>query len=322
MSLFGLFGKQSKKDLGEGLAATRSGFLSRLARAVAGKAKVDEEVLDRLEEALLGSDVGVPTTLKIIGRLQERVARDKYIGASELNRLLREEMAALLARPQQSAGGMPRPFVILVVGVNGTGKTTTVGKLAWRYAQEGKKVMLGAADTFRAAAVDQLKAWGARAGAPVIGQGMGADPASVAFDAVQSAKAQDCDVVLVDTAGRLHNKTHLMNELAKIRRVIGKAVPGAPHEVLLVLDASTGQNAVEQARQFTAATEVNALALTKLDGTAKGGVVIGVSGVSGEFNIPVKYVGVGEKPQDLQPFNPEEFVEALFAGEDNAMTNS
>ncbi len=310
MGLFGLFSSENKATLDKGMSATREGFLKRVARAVAGKSKVDDEVLDQLEEALLSSDVGVSTTLTIIGRLQERVARDKFVGTSELNRLLREEITALLAG-QDAVPSDPRskPYVVLVVGVNGTGKTTTVGKLAYRFRQEGRKVLLGAADTFRAAAVDQLCAWGERAGVPVISQGMGADPASVAFDTVRSAVAQDVDVVLIDTAGRLHNKTNLMNELAKIRRVVEKAVPGAPHEVLLVLDASTGQNAVEQARQFISATDVTALALTKLDGTARGGVVIGISC---EFKIPVRYVGVGEKPGDLQVFEAGRFVDSLF----------
>jgi fused signal recognition particle receptor len=322
MAFFGLFGKQNKDDLDRGLAATREGFLGRIARAVAGKSKVDDEVLDQVEEALLSSDVGVPATLRIIERLQQRVARDKYVGTSELNRMLREEIVAMLdegADHDAETRADARPFVILVVGVNGTGKTTTIGKLAWRHAREGRKVLLGAADTFRAAAVGQLKTWGERAGVPVVSQGMGADPASVAFDAARAGQAQGCDLVIIDTAGRLHNKTNLMNELAKIRRVIGKAIPGAPHEVLLVLDASTGQNALEQARQFTAATEVNALALTKLDGTARGGVVIGVSG---EFRIPVRYVGVGEKPDDLQPFDARTFVESLFAESGKSMTNS
>jgi len=310
MGFFGLFSSDSKATLDQGMSATREGFLKRVARAVAGKSKVDDEVLDQLEEALLSSDVGVSTTLTIIGRLQERVARDKFIGTSELNRLLREEITALLAGQdavQPDAGS--KPYVVLVVGVNGTGKTTTVGKLAYRFRQEGRKVLLGAADTFRAAAVEQLVAWGERAGVPVVSQGMGADPASVAFDTVRSAVAQDVDVVLIDTAGRLHNKTNLMNELAKIRRVVEKAVPGAPHEVLLVLDASTGQNAVEQARQFISATDVTALALTKLDGTARGGVVIGISC---EFKIPVRYIGVGEKPEDLQVFEAGRFVDSLF----------
>jgi fused signal recognition particle receptor len=277
-------------------------------------------VLDALEEALLSADVGVPTTLKIIDRLQQRAARDKFISTADLHRLLREEMTALLAeqegnRREDDAAGAG-PYVILVVGVNGVGKTTTIGKLAWRYKQAGRRVLLGAADTFRAAAVDQLAAWSKRVDVPLVSQGMNADPASVAFDTVSSAVAQNADVVLIDTAGRLHNKTHLMNELSKIRRVIGKVIPDAPHEVLLVLDASTGQNAVEQARQFISATSVNALALTKLDGTAKGGVVIGISD---QFSVPVKYIGVGERMEDLQVFQPAEFVDSLFAGEDKSL---
>jgi fused signal recognition particle receptor len=281
-----------------------------------GKSTVDDEVLDSIEEILLGADVGVPTTLKIIDRLQHRVARDKFINTSELNRLLCEEVTGLLTENEKAFGAgkntgeLPRPYVIMVVGVNGVGKTTTIGKLAFQFKQLGKKVVLGAADTFRAAAVDQLTIWSKRVDVPIVSQGMGADPASVAFETVKSAVAQDCDVCIIDTAGRLHNKVNLMNELSKIKRVMQKVIPDAPHEVLLVLDASTGQNAVEQARQFTAATDVNALALTKLDGTAKGGVVIGVSD---QFGIPVKYIGVGEKMTDLQVFDRAEFVDSLFS---------
>jgi len=309
------FSSEKKESLDQGLEKTRSGFLSRITKAIAGKSRVDEEVLDHLEEILISSDVGVETTLKIIRRIEERVSRDKYLGAAELQGLLREEIAALLVSHSGEEGedihipSGSKPYVIMVVGVNGVGKTTTIGKLAWQLARQGKKVVLGAADTFRAAAVDQIGIWGERAGVPVVSQGMGADPASVAFDTLQSAVAQGADVVLVDTAGRLHNKVGLMNELTKIRRVMQKVVPDAPQEVLLVLDGSTGQNAFEQARQFTAATEVNALAITKIDGTARGGVVIGISD---QFHIPVKYIGVGEKPGDLQVFNRFEFVDSLF----------
>ncbi|MFM7903158.1 MAG: signal recognition particle-docking protein FtsY, partial [Bacteroidota bacterium] len=283
MGLFDFFKKSKKEDLDEGLTKTRESVFSRLTKAVIGKSTVDDEVLDNIEEILLSSDVGVPTTLKIIDRLQQRVARDKFISTSELNRLLREEIIGLLTEndqnivPSDSNGVAAKPYVIMVVGVNGVGKTTTIGKLAYRLKSEGKKVILGAADTFRAAAVDQLTIWSKRADCAIVSQGMGADPASVAFDTVQAAVAQQADVCIIDTAGRLHNKVNLMNELSKIKRVMQKVVPEAPHEVLLVLDASTGQNAIEQAKQFTAATEVNALALTKLDGTAKGGVVIGIS---------------------------------------------
>ncbi len=316
MGLFGLFTKENKESLDQGLQKTKEGVFSRLGRAVAGKDTVDEEVLDNLEEALVASDVGVATTIKIIERLEKRVARDKYLGTSELNNLLREEIAALLAENQsvgqadyEFATQAGDPYVILVVGVNGVGKTTTIGKLAAKYKAAGKKVMLGAADTFRAAAVDQLTIWANRVDVPLISHGMGADPASVAYDAVKEAKAQQADVVIVDTAGRLHNKINLMNELSKIKRVMQKVTPAAPHEVLLVLDASTGQNAVEQARQFINTTEVTALALTKLDGTAKGGVVIGISD---QFKIPVKYIGVGEKIDDLQLFDRVAFVDTLF----------
>lgn len=312
-----IFSKEKKETLDKGLEKTREGVFSKLSRAIAGKSKVDDEVLDSLEEVLVTSDVGVATTVKIIQRIEERVARDKYLGTDELNTILKEEIAALLA--ESNAGdatdfilpvGRAKPHVIMVVGVNGVGKTTTIGKLAHQFNEKGYKVLLGAADTFRAAAVDQLKIWSERAKVPIVSQGMNADPASVAFDTLQSAVAQGSDVVLIDTAGRLHNKVNLMNELTKIKRVMEKVVPGAPHEVLLVLDGSTGQNAVEQARQFTKATEVTALALTKIDGTAKGGVVIAISD---EFKIPVHYIGVGEGINDLQVFNKFEFVDSLFS---------
>lgn len=313
MGLFDFFKNSESKDLEEGLKKTRESFFSRLGKAIAGKSTVDEEVLDNLEELLVSSDVGINTTLKIIDRITNRVARDKYLNASELDAILKEEIAALLheAKPGLSATGdtLPKPYVIMVVGVNGVGKTTTIGKLAARFSREGHKVLLGAADTFRAAAVDQLKTWGQRTGVPVVDRGQDADPASVAFDAVQEGVRQGVDVVIVDTAGRLHTKTNLMQELTRIRRVIQKVIPEAPHEVLLVLDGSTGQNAIIQAREFTKATDVTALAITKLDGTAKGGVVIGISD---EFNIPVRYIGVGEKVDDLKPFNKEAFVESLF----------
>ncbi|MBK7388116.1 MAG: signal recognition particle-docking protein FtsY [Bacteroidia bacterium] len=315
MGLFDFFKKSKKEDLDQGLSKTRESVFSRLTKAVIGKSTVDDDVLDSIEEILLSSDVGVTTTLKVIDRLQKRVARDKFISTSELNRLLREEITDLLTENEKAfgkitnTGPVPKPYVIMVVGVNGVGKTTTIGKLAYQFKKEGKKVLLGAADTFRAAAVDQLTIWSNRVDVPIVSQGMGADPASVAFDTVQAAVAQDVDVCIIDTAGRLHNKINLMNELSKIKRVMQKVVPEAPHEVLLVLDASTGQNAIEQAKQFTAATEVNALALTKLDGTAKGGVVIGVSD---QFKIPVKYIGVGEKMEDLQTFDRAEFVDSLF----------
>jgi len=315
MAFFGLFGKEKKESLDQGLEKTRTGIFSRLTKTLVGKSSVDDEVLDHLEEALVSSDVGVTTTLKIIERIQQRVARDKYIGTSELNKMLKEEITGLMLEKSKGAPESTfekitvTPYVIMVVGVNGVGKTTTIGKLAYQFKNAGKKVVLGAADTFRAAAVDQLTIWSKRAGVDIVSQGMGADPASVAFDTVKSAVAQGADVIIIDTAGRLHNKVSLMNELSKIKRVIQKVIPDAPHEVLLVLDASTGQNAVEQAKQFTAATEVNALALTKLDGTAKGGVVIGISD---QFNIPVKYIGVGEKMEDLQVFDREEFVDSLF----------
>lgn len=321
MGLFDLF--KSKKPaetqaeteaLDKGLEKTKDSMFTRLSKMVAGKSRVDEEVLDDLEELLVTSDVGVSTTLKVIERIEERVARDRYLNASELNAILREEVAALLSENNASAfrdtgADEARPYVIMVVGVNGVGKTTTIGKLAYKFGQAGKKVVLGAGDTFRAAAVEQIHVWGERAGARVVSQKMGSDPASVAYDTLKSAVAGGEDVAIVDTAGRLHNKVGLMNELGKIRSVMNKVVPGAPHEVLLVLDASTGQNAIEQCRQFTAATEVNALALTKLDGTAKGGVVIGISD---QFKVPVRYIGVGEGKEDLQLFDRVAFVDSLF----------
>ena len=317
MGLFSFFkkDKEAKEDLNKGLEKTRTSVFDRISKAIIGKSTVDDEVLDNLEEILVTSDVGVDTTLKIIDRIQKRVARDKYLGTSELNGILKEEIASLLQENNSGDGStfdLPedkKPYVIMVVGVNGVGKTTTIGKLAYNFKMAGKKVMLGASDTFRAAAVDQLKIWADKVGVPIVSQGMGADPASVAFDTVKSAVAQGADVVLIDTAGRLHNKVGLMNELSKIKKVCQKVIPDAPHEVLLVLDASTGQNAIEQARQFIAATEVNALALTKLDGTAKGGVVIGISD---QFKIPVKYIGVGEKMENLQIFDRNEFVDSLF----------
>ena len=317
MGLFSFFkkDKEAKEDLNKGLEKTRTSVFDRISKAIIGKSTVDDDVLDNLEEILVTSDVGVDTTLKIIDRIQKRVARDKYVGTSELNGILKEEIASLLQENNSGDGStfdLPedkKPYVIMVVGVNGVGKTTTIGKLAYNFKMAGKKVMLGASDTFRAAAVDQLKIWADRVGVPIVSQGMGADPASVAFDTVKSAVAQGADVVLIDTAGRLHNKVGLMNELSKIKKVCQKVIPDAPHEVLLVLDASTGQNAIEQARQFIAATEVNALALTKLDGTAKGGVVIGISD---QFKIPVKYIGVGEKMENLQIFDRNEFVDSLF----------
>ncbi|MCW1736011.1 signal recognition particle-docking protein FtsY [Anaerorudis cellulosivorans] len=315
MGLFDIFSKGKKETLDKGLEKTKESFFSKLNRAIAGKSKVDDDVLDNLEEILVSSDVGVDTTLKIIDRIEERVARDKYVNTNELTHILREEIAGLLTENNSTdidEFAVPedkRPYVIMVVGVNGVGKTTTIGKLAYRFKQNGLSVYLGAADTFRAAAVEQLVIWGERVGVPVIKQKMGSDPASVAFDAVSSAKAHNVDVVIIDTAGRLHNKANLMNELTKIKNVMGKIVPGAPHEVLLVLDGSTGQNAFEQAKQFTAATDVTALAITKLDGTAKGGVVIGISD---QFKIPVKYIGLGERMEDLQVFNSKEFVDSLF----------
>ncbi len=315
MGLFSFFSKDKKESLDKGLEKTKQGFFSRMAKAIAGKSSVDAEVLDNLEEILISSDVGVTATLKIIERIESRVSRDKYLGTSELSNILKEEITGLLSHVPDAVSdkieipATEGPYVIMVVGVNGVGKTTTIGKLAHQLKQQGKTVVLGAADTFRAAAVDQLAVWSQRAGVPLIQHGMNADPAAVAYDTVKAAVEQNADVAIIDTAGRLHNKVNLMNELSKIKRVMQKVIPAAPQEVLLVLDASTGQNAVEQCRQFTAATEVNALALTKLDGTAKGGVVIGISD---EFRIPVKYIGVGEKINDLQVFHKNEFVDSLF----------
>jgi len=317
MGIFSFFKKEKKETLDKGLEKTKEGFLSKIARTVVGKSKVDAEVLDDLEEVLITSDVGVKTTLKIIDRIEERISKDKYVGTDELNSVLKEEIAGLLEEnnskdidgvviPENHEG----PYVIMVVGVNGVGKTTTIGKLANKYKQAGKKVMLGAADTFRAAAVQQLIIWSDRVGVPIVEQGMDADPASVAFDTLQSAKAQGMDVVIIDTAGRLHNKINLMNELSKIKKVMDKVIPNAPHDVMLVLDRSTGQNAFEQAKQFSIATDITSLAVTKLDGTAKGGVVIGISD---QMKIPVKYIGVGEGVDDLQVFNKTEFVDSLFS---------
>ncbi|MDD7468432.1 MAG: signal recognition particle-docking protein FtsY [Porphyromonas sp.] len=317
MGFFGLFSKKKKETLDTGLEKTKQSFFDKLSHSVAGKSKVDDEVLDKLEEILITSDVGVETTLKIIDRIEKRVAQDKYVGTGELNRLLKEEIAALLAENGTEDGTsfdlskQVKPYVILVVGVNGVGKTTTVGKLAYQYKSEGLNVVLGAADTFRAAAIEQLEIWGERVGVPVIKQKMGSDPASVAYDTVEHGKANGADVIIIDTAGRLHNRVGLMNELSKIRKVVQKVHPEAPQEILLVLDGSTGQNAFEQAKQFTEATDVNTLAITKLDGTAKGGVVIGISD---QFKIPVKYIGLGEQMTDLQLFNREEFVDSLFDG--------
>ena len=315
MGIFDFFSKQKKENLDDGLKKTKDSFLGKIARAVVGKSKVDEEVLDNLEEILITSDVGVETTLKIIDKIEARVKKDKVLGTEELNGILKEEIENLLE--ESDSGSKPfdlksegnDPYVIMVVGVNGVGKTTTIGKLAHQFKAAGSKVILGASDTFRAAAVDQLVIWSERVGVPIVQQGMGADPASVAFDTVQSAKSQNADVVIIDTAGRLHNKVNLMNELNKIKRVMDKVIPGAPHEILLVLDGSTGQNAFEQAKQFSQATDINALAVTKLDGTAKGGVVIGISD---QMNIPVKYIGVGEKIEDLQLFDKKTFVDSLF----------
>jgi len=308
-----VFGREEKESLDKGLEKSSQGFFEKISKAVVGKSRVDDEVLDDLEEVLIASDVGAETTIKIIKRIEGRVARDKFVGTDELNTILREEISGLLLENPLAATGnideSKKPYVIMVVGVNGVGKTTTIGKLAHQFKTDGKKVVLGAADTFRAAAVDQLVIWSERVGVPIVKQGMGSDPASVAFDTVQSAVASQADVVIIDTAGRLHNKVNLMNELTKIKRVMQKVIPDAPHEILLVLDGSTGQNAFEQAKQFTAATEVNALAVTKLDGTAKGGVVIGISD---QFQIPVKYIGVGEKMTDLQLFNGSEFVDSFF----------
>lgn len=312
----GLFGSDKKKKLDQGLEKTKESVFKKLSRAVVGKSRVDDEVLDNLEEVLITSDVGVDTTLRIIERIESRVSKDKYLNTSELNTILKEEIAALLGenRSGQVSGfddPLPAtPYVIMVVGVNGVGKTTTIGKLAHHFKRAGKKVLLGASDTFRAAAVDQLTIWSERVGVDIVKQSMGSDPASVAFDTLSSAVSGGYDVAIIDTAGRLHNKVNLMNELSKIRRVMQKVIPEAPHEVLLILDGSTGQNAFEQARQFTAATEVNALALTKLDGTAKGGVVIGISD---QFQVPVKYIGIGEKLEDLQIFDRNEFVDSLFS---------
>ena len=308
-----VFKKEEKETLDKGLEKSSQGFFDKISKAVVGKSKVDDEVLDELEEILIASDVGASTTIKIIERIENRVLRDKFVGTEELNQILREEISSLLLEnPHASTGNIDetkKPYVIMVVGVNGVGKTTTIGKLAHQFKSEGKKVVLGAADTFRAAATEQLTIWSERVGVPIVKQNMGSDPASVAFDTVQSAVANNADVVIIDTAGRLHNKINLMNELTKIKRVMQKVIPDAPHEILLVLDGSTGQNAFEQAKQFTAATEVNALAVTKLDGTAKGGVVIGISD---QFQIPVKYIGVGEKMTDLQLFNGTEFVDSFF----------
>src|SRR6185437_2056247 len=315
MAMFNLFSKEKKESLDKGLEKSKDSFFSKLGKAVAGKTKVDDEVLDNLEEVLVTSDVGVGTTLKIINRIEERVARDKYLNTAELDEILRQEIAGLLLENNTSDTSdydVPKldvPYVIMVVGVNGVGKTTTIGKLSAQFHKRGKKVVLGAADTFRAAAVDQLKLWGERVGVPVVSHGMNTDPASVAFDDVKQGVDMKADIVIIDTAGRLHTKVNLMNELTKIKRVIQKFIPEAPHEVLLVLDGSTGQNATVQAREFTKATDVTALAITKLDGTAKGGVVIGISD---EFKIPVKYIGVGEKIDDLQVFNREEFVDSFF----------
>lgn len=315
MGIFGLFSKKKKETLDQGLEKTKQSVFSKITRAIAGKSKVDSDVLDNLEEVLITSDVGVDTTVKIINRIEERVARDKYVSTSELNKILKEEIATLLTENNSDDNtdwDLPadhKPYVILVVGVNGVGKTTTIGKLAYQFKKAGKKVYLGAADTFRAAAVEQIQIWGDRVGVPVIKQQMGSDPASVAFDTLQSAKANGADVVIIDTAGRLHNKVGLMNELKKIKDVMKKVIPNAPDEVLLVLDGSTGQNAFEQAKQFAAVTNITSLAITKLDGTAKGGVVIGISD---QLKVPVKYIGLGEKMEDLQLFNKKEFVDSLF----------
>ncbi len=312
-----LFTKENKESLDQGLTKTKESFFGKITKALAGKSSIDADVLDNLEEVLITGDVGVSTTLKIIKRIEDRVKRDKYVGADALNTLLKEEISGLLLENSKDHNSSyfseplkNKPHVIMVVGVNGVGKTTSIGKIAYQYKQAGKSVILGAADTFRAAAVDQLTIWSERVGVPIVSQGMGADPASVAFDTLSSAKSKDVDVVIIDTAGRLHNKVNLMNELTKIKNVMKKVLPDAPHEVLLVLDGSTGQNAIEQCKQFTAATDVTALAVTKLDGTAKGGVVIGISD---EFKIPVKYIGVGEKMTDLQVFDPKEFVDSLFS---------
>jgi fused signal recognition particle receptor len=315
MGTFGIFSKEKKNTLDKGLAKTKESVFKKLSRAVAGKSKVDDEVLDNLEEVLITSDVGVDTTLKIIKRIEERVSSERYLGTGELNEILKEEIATLLEENNSddinlSFNTDKGPYVIMVVGVNGVGKTTTIGKLAYQFKNSGKSVYLGAADTFRAAAVDQLTIWADRTGVPIVKQKMGSDPASVAFDTLTSAKSNNADIAIIDTAGRLHNKINLMNELGKIKNVMQKVIPGAPHEILLVLDGSTGQNAFEQVKQFTKATDVNSLALTKLDGTAKGGVVIGISD---QFKIPVKYIGIGEGMEDLQIFNKKEFVDSLFS---------
>ncbi len=316
MAIFGKLTKKNKDDLNKGLEKTKESVFKKISRAVVGKSKVDDEVLDNLEEVLISSDVGVDTTVQIIERIEDRVRRDKFLSTSELNNILKEEIAGLLSESGDKGPvnflleSAPKPYVIMVVGVNGVGKTTTIGKLAYKFKQAGKSVYLGAADTFRAAAVDQLTIWSQRVDVPIIKQKMGSDPASVAYDSLASAKSNNIDVVIVDTAGRLHNKRNLMNELTKIKNVMKKVIPDAPHEVLLILDGSTGQNAFEQAKQFTNATEVTALALTKLDGTAKGGVVLGISN---QFKIPVKYIGIGEKMEDLQEFNKIEFVDSLFS---------
>ena len=309
MGIFNFFSKDKKEKLDQGLEKTKENVFGKLSRAVAGKSKIDELALDDIEEALISSDIGVETTLKIIEKLEERVAKDKYISALELDDFLKEEISLLMQDSYSEFPEVDGPYVIMVVGVNGVGKTTTIGKLAHQFKQEGKKVVLGAADTFRAAAVDQLVIWAERVGVDIVKQSMGSDPASVAFDTLQSAKANKADVVIIDTAGRLHNNVNLMRELGKIRNVMDKVIPNAPHDVMLVLDASTGQNAIEQATQFTAATQVNSIALTKLDGTAKGGVVIGISD---QFNVPVRYIGVGEGIEDLQQFNKTEFIDSLF----------
>ncbi|MGY8950188.1 MAG: signal recognition particle-docking protein FtsY [Flavobacteriales bacterium] len=309
MGIFNFFSKDKKEKLDQGLEKTKENVFGKLSRAVAGKSKIDELALDDIEEALISSDIGVETTLKIIEKLEERVAKDKYISALELDDLLKEEISLLMQDSYSEFPEVDGPYVIMVVGVNGVGKTTTIGKLAHQFKQEGKKVVLGAADTFRAAAVDQLVIWAERVGVDIVKQSMGSDPASVAFDTLQSAKANKADVVIIDTAGRLHNNVNLMRELGKIRNVMDKVIPNAPHDVMLVLDASTGQNAIEQATQFTAATQVNSIALTKLDGTAKGGVVIGISD---QFNVPVRYIGVGEGIEDLQQFDKTEFIDSLF----------
>jgi len=318
MGLFDFFSRSKKETLDVGLEKTKQSFFSKITRALVGKSKVDDEVLDNLEDILISSDVGVATTLKIIKRIEERVSRDKVVGTAELNGILRDEISSLLEENNSNQNGQleitvpsdGNPYVIMVVGVNGVGKTTTIAKLAHQFKKSGKKVVLGAADTFRAAAVDQLIIWAERVGVPIVQQGMGADPASVAFDTLQSSKSQNADVVIIDTAGRLHNKVNLMNELSKIKRVMEKIIPDAPHEILLVLDGSTGQNAFEQAKQFSETTAINALAITKLDGTAKGGVVIGISD---QMKIPVKYIGVGEKMEDLQLFDRKVFVDSLFS---------